>query len=325
LLTNSEAKTFRRCAREHHLAYRLRVRPRTDAGPLRFGTLLHRGLEAWWRAAATKAPPESWLPSALTALAGEADPFERVRAEEMLRGYDIRWQAEPFEVLAVEAEFTTPLVNPDTGAESKTFQLGGKIDAVARRNSDGAVLVIEHKGSSEDIGPGSDYWRRLRIDAQVSTYLVGARSLGFDAQGCLYDVLGKPKLQPLAATPVEARKYRKADGALYAGQREHDETPEEFRARLREHIAGDPDRYYVRGLVSRHEEDAREAALDLWQTARLIAESERLGRRPRNDQACMRWGRACPFFAVCAGEADIHDVNLFRMATKSHEELEGAA
>lgn len=323
ILTNSEAKTFKRCAREHHIAYRLGIRARVAPEPLRFGTLLHRGLEAWWRGAMAKAPRETWLPAAFEATRNDAeDAFERIRAEELLRGYDARWGAEPLEVLGVEVEFSAHLVNPATGSESRTFELGGKIDAIVRMPT-GEVFIVEHKGSGEDIGAGSDYWKRLRLDSQVSTYFVGGRALGYDVQGCLYDVIGKPKLQPLQATPEESRKYKK-DGTLYANQRDRDEAPEEFRLRLRDALAEDPDRFYVRGVVTRLEEDERDAAFDLWQTARAIADAERLERFPRNDQSCVRWGRSCPYFAACTHETSLDDPERFRRVTKTHEELEAA-
>ena len=116
----------------------------------------------------------------------------------------------------------------------------------------------------------------------------------------------------------------KKDGSLYANQRTDDEAPEEFRSRLREHIAENPDRYYVRGEVPRLEDDERDAAFDLWQTARAIADAQRLGRFPRNDQACMRWGRMCSYFALCAREADMNDSTLFRCVESRHEELSSA-
>jgi hypothetical protein len=141
------------------------------------------------------------------------DPFERVRAEEMLRGYHYRWSGEDLEPLAVEVEFRTPLINPATGAQSKTYDLGGKLDVVVRRRRGGAVFLVEHKSSNEDIRPGTEYWRRLRLDTQISQYFVGARALGYEDVGCIYDVLGKPAQRPYKATPRDERettlpKYR---------------------------------------------------------------------------------------------------------------------
>jgi hypothetical protein len=97
----------------------------------------------------------------------------------MLRGYDARWLEDTvlYDVLAVEEEFSTPLVNPETGSASRTWTLGGKVDAIVREKATGRVLLVEHKTTSEAIGPGSEYWRRLRIDAQVSIYFDGAAAI----------------------------------------------------------------------------------------------------------------------------------------------------
>lgn len=52
VLTNSEQRTFRRCAREHNLAYELGYRAVEYQEALRFGTLVHAGLAGWWLASA---------------------------------------------------------------------------------------------------------------------------------------------------------------------------------------------------------------------------------------------------------------------------------
>lgn len=353
MISTSEAGCKRRCTREHHLRYRLLRRPNLEAHALRFGSLIHRGLEAWWRL--HQARGESEYESALefcidVMRVDESDPFDLARAEAMMIGYDARWSEEPIEVLAVESEFDAgALVNPATGAASRTFKLCGKIDAIARIM--GKLYTVEHKTSSEDIGAGSDYWRRLRMDPQISDYFVGARSLGYEPAGCLYDVLGKPQLKPKLATPVELRKYKSHGlkmkkketeaefearvaektandprvGQLHANQREEDETPEEFRDRLIEHIGENPDRYYQRGTVVRLEEQERDAAYDLWQTARNIRDSELADRYPRTPGACVRYGRTCDYFDVCTNVESIDDDLRFRTAGKPHEELSSAA
>jgi len=175
LLTISRLKAARSCQRLHQLSYVDGYRPAKDADTLRFGTLIHRGLEAWWRGAG-----DQRLDAALGALEGEADPFELAKAQVLLTGYHVRWSAEVIETLGVEIEFRAPLINPESHAPSRTYELGGKIDALARL-ADGRVAVVEHKTSAEDISPGSDYWKRLRMDGQVSLYYEGARSLGITA------------------------------------------------------------------------------------------------------------------------------------------------
>ena len=181
--------------------------------------------------------------------------------------------------------------------------------------ADVARVVVEHKTTSADITPGSPYWRRLALDAQVSLYLGGAGAL-------LYDVIKKPSLRPLRATPVEARRYTKA-GTLYAAQREHDETPDAYEARLLADIAQHPDAYYQRGTVVRTEEEAREAGRDVWMAARMIRESRYLDAWPRNPSACDAYGRTCDYWPVCSGTASLDDDVLYRDAGAQHEELPG--
>lgn len=325
VITTSEVRCFQRCRREHLLRYRMQLRPVVEHENLRFGSLVHRGLEAWW----STWPNDDALEVALAAMQPaegvEVDAFELVRAEELLRGYHLRWRAQEYEVLGVETEFLAKVVNPLTGVASRTAAFSGKIDALVREVATGRVLVVEHKTSSEDVSIGSPYWRRLRLDPQVSNYFVGARSLGLDVVGCLYDVIAKPALRPAKATPVESRKYRKSDGKLYENQRETDETPEEYRARVREKIAGEPDAFFARGEVVRSEEDERDAALDLLWTARDMREAELAGRYPRNPGGCVRYGHTCDFFDLCTHVTSADDVTRYRVAAVAHEELSHAA
>ncbi len=184
--------------------------------------------------------------------------------------------------------------------------------------------IVEHKSSSEDVGPGSAYWRRLTLDGQVSTYFVGTRALGYEPVGVLYDVAKRPALRPLKATPVESRKYT-AKGFLYANQRETDETPEQFADRLRNDIAENPEKYYQRGTVVRLEKEETAAAKDTWNLARWIREVQLEADPeawPRNPEACSPYGSTCEFMPVCLGEASVDDPSRYRKGAE-HEELDG--
>jgi hypothetical protein len=310
-INNSEAKCFRECQRKHLYAYRMGRRPRIDAPPLRFGKLFHAGQEAYWKGAFD-------LDAAIEAImSSDADDFDKASAVALMTGYDARWGEENLEVLAVEQTFTVPLINPVTNRTSRTFMVQGTIDALCCDRDTGRVLVVEHKTTGDDLELGSTYWQRLKLDSQVSTYVSGAASLGHAIDGCLYDVIGKPTLRPRLATPIEKRRYRKKDGALDARQRDSDEAPGEFMRRILSDIEESPDLYYQRGVVVRLEEESREAAADLWMTTHAIRESTHLQMFPRNPDACFRWGRACEYFSVCVGEADISDPILFNTVETS--------
>lgn len=114
---------YRSCPRKYLYSYVQRRRPLVTPHALTFGTLIHAGLEVWWSTVD--------LGATLAAVQGAPDPFDVVRAEELLRGYHARWSEEPIRVLAVERPFVVPLVNPETGAASRTFELAGKCDAIA--------------------------------------------------------------------------------------------------------------------------------------------------------------------------------------------------
>ena len=122
IVSTSSMKTFQRCAREYFYSYVLGYRPLEKAAALEFGTLVHQGLEVWWSTVD--------LDKTFQALKTDND-VDRVSAEELLRGYHARWIDEPFNVLAVEQEFRTRPINPRTGKPSDTFELAGKIDAIA--------------------------------------------------------------------------------------------------------------------------------------------------------------------------------------------------
>jgi hypothetical protein len=329
IISTSEMRAFQRCEREHAHLYTLGYKPVERAHALRFGSLIHAALESWWLWREDAGMGR--LDAALTKIAHaiqeddcRVDEFDRVRVEELIRGYHAEWADVSLEMIAVEAEFTTPIADPDTGDELPGIVLGGKIDALARDN-DGYVWVVEHK-TATDPGAGV-YWARLSLDLQCSVYLLGAQALGFKPKGVLYDVIGKPKISPLKATPEDQRKYRKADGGLYAGQREADETPEEFRRRVAELVRTAQSPLLRRGRVVRFPADELAAARDICVLARRIAAAKLRAVRGeyvlRNPDACSRYGRMCEFFGPCTNAADINNPLLFRRSKSVHEELSG--
>jgi hypothetical protein len=208
------------------------------------------------------------------------------------------------------------------------------------------VYLLETKTTSEDLGPGSTFWKRTILDPQLSLYLPALRKMGHDPHGCVYDVLRKPGQLPSTVALLDeqglkivldasgqrvttkAGKWRQT-GDADAGYvlQSRPETPEEYGLRCLEAIAENPDRYYARGVVVRLESDEREAAFDTWNTATQMREARRLNIYPRNPDSCVNWGRECDYLNVCAGMADINDPLFFRFEEDVHEELaeEGVA
>ena len=319
LLTNSIRRKFGACPRAYQHAYVMLRRPAKDHEALAFGTLVHKALESWWLGSKEHRRLAALETLDMEREAGKCDPYQHATARALMDAYDRMYEHQELETVAVEAGFTAPLMNPETNGVSKTWALSGKIDAIARETATGRLVIVEHKTTSADLDPTSDYWPKLAIDGQVSGYYLGAYSLGHDVQDCVYDVIRKPTIKPRKATPAESRKYTKA-GALYAGQYETDETPEEWEVRLAQDIADRPDRYFARKRVVRTESDMEDYLFDMWAVGRNIADAEKLGRYPRNPDSCSGFG-TCEYFPVCSGMASIDDPVLYKTIETPNPEL----
>lgn len=342
IITTSRMKAFNACLRMHHIKYELGYRPVEDREASEFGSIFHKGLEAWWLAHAQGRPLVALAEAqaALTAAAQGATHFDEVSAAKaslLMVGYDARWSAAmaDFEVIGVESAFTAQLPVPANAKRARGLRVAGKIDVLVRRLSDGTNWNVEHKTTSADLTPGSIYWQRLRMDTQVSVYFEGAEALGYPLTGCLYDVISKPQQRPYKATPQEQRKYTKEKrdkfgtvtepSRLYATQRAEDETMEEFKARMAAEIASAPEAYFQRSEVVRLEHELEESRRDTYDTAMMIREARNRGQAPRNPDACFLFNRACDFLGVCDGTERLDDASKFKRLPTVHPELAPAA
>lgn len=346
ILTVSRLRSRRLCARKHHYEFVEGWRPAQEPEFFAVGRAFHAGLEAWWDVATKPGTGLYPIDAAIAQVRGlsiDADPFRLVLVEELLRGYDARWlgDAGRYELVANEQTFTAPLLNPETGHPSRTWVLGGVIDKIVRDRETGRLLLVEHKTSGEAIENGDDpYWAKLAMDAQVSQYVIGAEALGYVVEACLYDVAKKPGQRPAQVALVEdgakvvldasGQRVRTADGKKWRETGDaakgytlqtRPETPEEYRARVREAIEANRDRYYQRREVVRLETQIRDHYFDVWSSGQQIREDERLGRAPRNPDACHAMG-TCAFWVVCSSSSKPSDhPGLFVQVEDVHPEL----
>jgi len=310
--SNSELSAWLACQVRHLYSYGLRRKPRHESEALSFGTLWHLGMAAWWKPGQT---PVDRFSAAVDAMATD-NAFMLATLTELMRGYTARWADAGYTAVAIEVEYAMPLVSPDTGETHPTIGLMGIIDKVVR-DARQKHHVMEHKSTGSDIDTGASYWDAVRtLDAQVSGYLDGARSLGYeDIDDVIWDVVRKPTLKPYKATPEEERKYTKPtkkdpEPRLYASQRIEDETPEKYGARIAEDIAANPAKYFARGPIVRLEADELRHRRDTWHAIRQMADVAAAGWRVHNRFACRDFG-GCDFKAVCEGRASIEDDTLF--------------
>ena len=114
-------RCYRKCQRKYYFRYVIRQRTLKKAETLSTGSSIHKALDVFRRTIGD-------LEAARAALLTE-DPYVRAKEAAMLTGYAARWGT-PTGVIAVEQMFKIPLINPDTGGVSRTYTLGGQVDAI---------------------------------------------------------------------------------------------------------------------------------------------------------------------------------------------------
>jgi hypothetical protein len=260
------------------------------------GTATHDGLEAFDAGGDVLALE---LAASRTVIEGgywstEGADVEAARVRAMLRAYHDRWSAErdDWEVVESEGEWR---------ADLRGVRVAGKRDAIWRSKASGALVVVERKTTSDEIGSaGDDYWQRLALDSQIALYAWEASQRYREEVSILYDVIRKPMGKPRIAD----RKTKERESLA------------EFEARLVGEMLADPGKYLVRRVVHQTREQGAEIMAELAETASEIATYR--GSYPRNDQACQtRYGR-CPFLGVCTGTESL---DSFPRADGPHVEL----
>lgn len=346
-LTNSMRSSWNDCHRKYKFSYVDCVKPNKESDALRFGTAFHAMLEVYWGEmlnADNDALPEKVLTIANDYATKNDDPMTAQTLLALFDGYVNKYLVADrlqYVCVSVESRFDCPLLNPESQGQSKTFHLSGKIDGIIADRTTGEISILEHKTTSCDIDPVSDYWLKLPIDGQVSGYYLGASSLGYSASACLYDVIRKPTIRPSHSVPVldddglkiivdeNGERVRTKDGKKFRQSEDtangfvmlkRDETPEEWFARLSGDIASNPDKYFARREIVRSESDLSDYLFDMWSLSKELIDAERTGRFSRNPNGCAMYG-TCEFFDVCTGSASIDDEIRFTKKTSPNEEL----
>lgn len=334
-LTQTSLRTFRTCPKQYSYRYEHKLARERSAQPLRFGSAYHVGQEHRdiEIAAACYNETPHW-----------ADPFEWAVERETLRallaGHFWRYQNDELEVIATEGSWEIPLVNPETGAASRTFTLAGKIDKIVKL-SDGRLAVLEYKTAGEDISDESGYWSRLRYDAQISAYVYAARKRGYDVQTVLYDVTRKPEISPRLVPVLDDqgmkivvdaqgnRVFNKNSKPRESASTENGwtlktvrETPEEFGQRLLKDIGERPDFYFARREIPRLESDLAEFEEEVYQQSQQLQQARRKGLWFRNVSALTC--RNCSYSGICLqGIPNEPTPQGFVVLDEAHPELAG--
>lgn len=307
--TTSMVKTFKQCRKKYELEYIEGLKPIQTPKALELGTLYHRGIELLLGGADISTIGEqlnSEQQCRCLETGADFDPFSVGVALEMIKAFYRESGYQTWQLSKVEEKFEV-----STGYGKRLI---GKIDAVIRH--EGLDLLVEHKTTSRWGADGGEYLHSLLWDEQSTNYLYAYREIhGRPAAGIMYCIVEKPNTKPLLATPVEKRKYTKT-GALYAAQREFDETPEEYCERIADWYA-EKSRVHLH-FVYRTPADIEAQISDLNLVFRDMVECEKNETYYRNPAACSILD--CPYRPKCLDNLPDTDC-LFNKKRARNEEL----
>lgn len=277
----------------------------------------------------------NWHEAAQAAM--ETEPLLGAKALGLMLGYDARWRDQQYQTLATEEEMAVPLVNPATGAASRTYQFAVKTDGIIEFQ--GRRYLLEHKTTSDEIAdPAATYWRRLAIDSQVSAYML-THWLGADRlDGTVYDVIRKPSIRP-KSIPKKSKEgvgdqlevlgesycgFPLAEAQIEAAEaNDWNETPDLFALRLAADAVANPDKYFQRRVINRLDNEIVEFAHELWDMAVTIREARNRKAHYRNSDACVLYNSPCEFLPLCSN-ADTLDSDRWARRESVHGEYEAA-
>ena len=323
LLTYSALNTFRNCPRKYKNRYLDNLRPRERAEALSFGSVVHTAIELWYRSTSTESRLRdvlAYVDDAFENRVLEANLMVQWHlATAMIRGYAERYATEEFEVVEVEKEFVGEIRNPDTGRQSQTFRIAGKVDGIVRCHD--GLYLLEHKTAST---VDASYLDKLWTDTQIALYCYYLRELGYPIVGVIYNVLLKSRLKQGKGETQEEYEVRHAELAAKnksgksTAKRQMPETDEEFQTRLTEWYSR-PEAFH-REFIYLSEDRLAMLQDEVWEITQQYLDARRRGKWLLNTSNCFSYQRPCEYLAYCQSgfNPNVAD-NLYEIALPNEE------
>lgn len=323
LLTYSALNTFRNCPRKYKNRYLDNLRPRERPEALSFGSVIHTAIELWYRSQNAETRLRDVLVYIDDAFENRVvDPNHMVQwhlATAMIRGYAERYATEEFEVVEVEKEFVGEIRNPDTGRQSQTFRIAGKVDGIVRCHD--GLYLLEHKTAST---VDASYLDKLWTDTQIALYCYYLRELGYPIVGVIYNVLLKSRLKQGKGETQEEYEVRYAELAAKnksgksTAKRQMPETDDEFQARLTEWYSR-PEAFH-REFIYLSEDRLAMLQDEVWEITQQYLDARRRGKWLLNTSNCFSYQRPCEYLAYCQSgfNPNVAD-NLYEIALPNEE------
>lgn len=324
LLTYSALNTFRNCPRKYKNRYVDNLRPRERVEALSFGSVIHTSIELWYRSqnpALRLQECLAYIDDAFENRVADANQMAQWHlATAMMRGYADRYATEDFDIVEVEKEFVGEIRNPDTGRQSQTFRIAGKVDGIVRCHD--GLYLLEHKTAST---VDANYLDKLWTDTQIALYCYYLRELGYPIVGVIYNVLLKSRLKQSRGETQQEYEVRHAELAAKnksgksTAKRQLPETDVDFQSRLAQWYSRTE--AFHREFIYLSEDRLAMLQEEVWEITQQYLDARRRGKWLLNTSNCFSYQRPCEYLAYCQSGFNPNVVdNLFEI-TPPHEEL----
>ena len=320
LLTYSALSTYRKCPMRYNLRYEQNLVPIDTDDKLFFGGVVHKALEAWHGCPTVDLELRKRL--VFECIDEACKGKTHLLAMEMMVGYMERYSNDYFEVIALEHEFNGEIVNPRTGALSKTFAIKGKVDGIVK--TDQGLFLLEHKTTSKLMDDPED---KLWEDTQVGIYVAYLRDLGYDIVGVIYNELLKCTLIQKKGESEEEYQARyaelcaKSKTGKSTAKRQLHESDEEYAQRVREWYCSDNRFQRTEMLLSDTQIDL--VRQDIWGMTQQFLDARRRNDWFCNRESCNSFYGDCPYRRYCQSNYDdAVRQEMFELVATPHTEFD---
>ncbi len=329
-LTYSSIQCFRTCPKKYQNRYLEGLVPKEKDDCLYFGTVIHHALETWYGLYGQAY--DLRCGEVLRILDEQCKDRETdtnvlkifLQASAMMRAYMEHYRYEQLDIQEVEMKFTGTIRNPDTGAESRTFDMAGKVDLVT--NYRDKLYIVEHKTRSSMPDNEEEFLDELWADTQIHLYANYLRQNGLPVVGVIYNILCKPTIKQKFGETEEEFNIRYAELAAKnkngksTAKRQLPESDAEYAERLDQWYS-EKSRFFRVDLLLSQDRLAM-VEREVWSITKQYLEQNRRNEFFCNTDSCFNWGRPCDYFPYCkSGYSKEMKEQLFGITEDVHPEF----
>ncbi len=321
ITTYSMWSMFRNCRKAFEWRYIKELVPLEKDRNLSFGSIIHECLELWHRGRDLAAVLEYIDRSYPNRTQDDNELREWHLAAAMMKAYAARYPDEEFEVVALEQPFEGKIINPATGASSRSFTLAGKVDGIVRIGDEN--FLLEHKTASQ---LDADYLERLWTDFQIILYTwYVEQALGVKISGVIYNILVKARLQQgkgETETEFEARRAEliaKSKTGKSSAKRKMPESDDDFQERLAAKYT-EPGMFH-REMLYLSRDQFETLRSELWELSQALLDARRREVFYQNTAFCFHYRRPCAYFPLCSSNGNPNVIDNLYQKVIPHEEL----